>query len=155
MTRAVAGNSTRGHFSTFSDELRDRPDILVIDLQGFVGAETTHFTPEHRSSTRRPLFVVRSLPVWPRAAHLSLCHRFAYLAIKRLSSPIEKSLRPGFGFCLCSLGWCSMLFREVLRSGLALGRFISANGKVAQDPIGEPQVAFQLLDCSGRGTVLQ
>ena len=143
MTRAVAGNSTRGHFSTLSDELRDRPDILVIDLQGFVGAETTHFTPEHRSPTRRPLFVVRSLPIWPRAAHLSLCHRFAYLAIK-LTVVIadEKSLSPGFRFCLCSLGWCSVLFRGVLCNGLALGRFVSANGKVAQDSIREPQVAF-------------
>src|SRR5262245_18364578 len=128
MTSAVAGNSTRGHFSTLSDELRDRPDILVIDLQGFVGAETTHLTPEHRSSTRRSLFVVRSLPIWPRAAHLSLCQGFAYLAIKWLSSPREDALSPGVGFRLCSLGWCAVLFRGVLRNWLALGRFVSANG---------------------------
>jgi hypothetical protein len=42
MASAVAGNSTRGHFPALSDELRNRSDILVIDLQGLVGAETTH-----------------------------------------------------------------------------------------------------------------
>src|SRR4029453_10207879 len=103
MTRAVAGNSTRGHFSTLSNELRKHPHVLVVNPQGFIGAETTHFTPKHRSPTRPPpFFVVRSLPIWPRA-HFSLCHRSTHLTIKRLSPPIEKSLSPRFGFCGCCL----------------------------------------------------
>src|SRR4030095_4920767 len=131
MTRSVAGNSTRSHFSTLSDELRKHPHVLVIDPQGFIGAETTDFTPEHRPPTRTPLFVVRSLSIWPRA-HFSLCHRFTYLTIKeRLSPPLEKSLSPGFGFCGCCFGGCSVLFRVALRSRLVLGLFFNTDSKVA------------------------
>jgi hypothetical protein len=73
MTCAVSGNPTRGHFPALCDELRNGPDVFVIDLQGFVGAETTHLASEHGSPTRRPLFVVHPVPARPRA-HLSLCH---------------------------------------------------------------------------------
>src|SRR4029077_6304854 len=74
MTSAVAGNSTWSHFPALGDELRNHPDVLVIDLQSFIGAKPAHFTPEHWPPSRWPFFVLHAIPVWPRAP-LSLCHR--------------------------------------------------------------------------------
>lgn len=85
MTRAVAGNSTWSHFPTLSQELGDDPQILVIDRQSFVCAETTDFTTKHRSTTRRSLFVVHSFPACP-SVPLSLCHKFTCLALKLAGS---------------------------------------------------------------------
>jgi hypothetical protein len=54
-------------------------EIFVVDLQGFVGAKTAHLAPKHRPATWPSLFIVRSLPVRPRASIHKLCHLLQYL----------------------------------------------------------------------------
>jgi hypothetical protein len=83
MMRAVTGDSAWSHFPALSQKLGDDLQILVIDPQTFVCAEPTNLATEHRSTTRRSLFVVHSLPVCP-SVHLSLCHNLTALPSNRV-----------------------------------------------------------------------
>ena len=78
MASAVAGNPARRHFAPFGDKLRNNPEILVIDPQRLIGAETAYFAPEHWPAARRAFLVIRSLPTWSRAP-FHLCHSLSYL----------------------------------------------------------------------------
>src|SRR5206468_11040720 len=75
---AVAGDPARRHFAPLGDELRYRPQILVIDPQRLVGAESAHLAPEHRPAARRTFLVIRPLPTWSWAS-FHLCHKLSYL----------------------------------------------------------------------------
>ena len=67
MMGAIAGDATRGYFSTLRYKLRDHPRVLIIDGERFVRTKTAHFAPKHRPPPRWALFFVRALAVYSRA----------------------------------------------------------------------------------------
>jgi len=73
MSRTVAGDSAWGHLAPLSNELRDRLDILIVDSECLIGAETTYLTPKHRTPARRSLFVVSPFASWS-CPHFPLRH---------------------------------------------------------------------------------
>jgi len=77
MPGAVSRDPARRHLSPFGDELSYHSEIFVIDPQRFIGAKTAHLSPKHRPAARPSLFIVRSLPVRPRASIHKLCHCIA------------------------------------------------------------------------------
>jgi hypothetical protein len=74
MACAVAGDPARRHFAPFGNKLRNYPEILVIDPQRLVGAESAHLAPEHRPAARRTFLVIRPLPTWSWPS-VHLCHK--------------------------------------------------------------------------------
>jgi hypothetical protein len=81
MTRTVSRDSTRRHLAPLGDELRERPDVLVINLQCFVGAKTTYLATKHRPPPWRSLVIVATLPRPPGSFPSVLCHVF-YTSIR-------------------------------------------------------------------------
>lgn len=78
MMSAVAGYPAWGHFPAFRYELGKSSNVLVVDFQCLVCAETTHLAPKHRSAARTALVIVRPLAVRPRT-WFPLCHGSIYL----------------------------------------------------------------------------
>jgi hypothetical protein len=74
MTRAVSRDSTRCHFAPLGHELRDRSNILIINLKRSVGAKPTYLAAKHRPPPWRSLLIVPAFPGPSRSFPSILCH---------------------------------------------------------------------------------
>ena len=115
MAGAIARNPAWCHLAALGNELREGLNVFVIDSERLVGAETTHFAPEHGPATLGSPIVVAPFPIRSRA-YFSLCHRNNTTSFSKLCrSGVTQicrsfhgcSLRyaPGSGFPAPSSAW--------------------------------------------------